>query len=264
MSYKQYKIANCTIAVTQADKLDSAWNLFQSTKQEDIDLFVQLTCQLGGRYGVDIFPPQPGLSVLKCRNVLLSTNAEWTKTSLIFLNEKGEGLSGALSALVTTHLAKKHALMIHSSLIETNGKGILFVGPSDIGKTTQAELWNQYRKACIINGDMAIIRREGACYVGYGCPWHGSSVYCENKQVPLVCIVVLEKSTTNQICRLHGIKMVERVMRNVLLPYWDEHRVVDCCDTVDDLLSQIPVYLLKCRPDEAAVTLLAQELERLE
>ena len=50
-------------------------------------------------------------------------------------------------------------IQIHSSLIRSHGEGLMFIGPSGIGKTTQAELWHAYRNADIINGDMVLSSR---------------------------------------------------------------------------------------------------------
>ena len=169
------------------------------------------------------------------------------------LNDKDDGLEDSIIAAIMTHLSIRHGLMLHSSLVDYKGKGIMFVGPSGIGKTTQAELWMKYRDAVIINGDMALIREEENGFIGYGCPWHGSSPYCENRQVPLYGIIVLEQAKENSIERLSGVKLIERMMNNIFLPHWYPQGVESAMETVDHLLSQVPVYLMKCRPDEEAV-----------
>ena len=49
--------------------------------------------------------------------------------------------------------------------------GILFSGPSGIGKSTQAALWQRYAGAEIVNGDRALVRPDtgtvsGVFYAG--------------------------------------------------------------------------------------------------
>lgn len=211
-------------------------------------------------YDVDVFLPQPGPAVLLSKNALLSANEDWTEACITLLDGKEDGLEGALIAAIMTHLSTRGGLMLHASLVDAGGRGILFVGPSGIGKTTQAELWMKYRDAVIINGDMALVGEKNGTFTGYGCPWHGSSPYCENRQVPLYGIVVLEQAKENTLERLHGVTMIERMMRNIFLPHWYQKGAEVAMETVDHLLSTVPVYLLKCRPDEEAVAMVERAL----
>ena len=229
-----------------------SWDLFKCDT-EMTDLEINVCSQLMHKYGVEVFEPQPGCAVLKCQNALLSANDDWSKASITLLDGQSDGLEGALIAAIMTHLATRHGIMMHSSLVDVSGKGIMFIGPSGIGKTTQAELWHKYRDAVIINGDMALVHDDGQTYWGCGCPWHGSSPYCENRQVALSGIVVLQQDLENTIEKLDGIRMVERVLANVFLPHWYEIGVEAVMAMLDGLLSCVPVYLLKCRPDEELV-----------
>lgn len=244
---------NIGISVFRLEKLP--WELFEieAGGAEAVQIYIYQSATF--YYGLDILPLQPGPTVLKSQNALLSANSDWTEASITLLDGKDDGLEGALIAAIMTHLSTRHGIQVHSSLVDYNGKGILFVGPSGIGKTTQAELWMKYRDAVIINGDMALVHEEDGVFSGHGCPWHGSSPYCENRQVPLSGIIVLEQAEENTIERLTGITMIERMMRNVFLPQWYEKGVEGVMETVDHLLSTVPVYLMKCRPDEDSVAM---------
>lgn len=222
-------------------------------KENTADVNVQIVVPLPSHYGIEQIPLKPSPFISKNKNALLSANSDWTDISIALLDGKEDGLEGALIATIMTHLSTRRGLMLHSSLVDFNGKGIMFVGPSGIGKTTQAELWMKYRDAVIINGDMALIREEEDGFTGYGCPWHGSSPYCENRQVSLYGIIVLEQAKENRIERLSGVTLIERMMNNIFLPHWYPRGVEAAMETVDHLLSQVPVYLMKCRPDEEAV-----------
>lgn len=231
------------------------WNNFSNKNLKVADLYIEVYEQSLFKYGMEIFQAQFGTTVLKIDNILLSANENWTKATISLMDGKADGLTGALSACLMTHLSTRHALLVHASLIDHSGVGVLFIGPSNIGKTTQAELWQKYRSAIIINGDMAFVHNDSGKFFGVGCPFHGSSPYCENRRVELKGIVVLEKASVNTIEILDSFHKVERVMKNVFLPSWYEAGMNAALTTLDELLSEIPVYLLKCRPDEEAVEL---------
>ncbi len=157
-----------------------------------------------------------------------------------------------------THAVQRHIIQIHSALIDFQGKGLLFLGPSGIGKTTQAELWNEYRGAKIINGDIVFVQETETEFLGWGSPWHGSSPYCENANVPVKALVVLKQARENSIRKLEGFEKVKEVSGNVFYPQWLENGIELCLKTLDHLLSRMEVYELSCLPDEGAVNLLEQ------
>ena len=131
----------------------------------------------------------------------------------------------------------------------------MFLGPSGIGKTTQAELWNRYRDALIINGDVVFVQETEETFLGWGTPWHGSSPYCENTNVPVEALIVLKQAPENSIRELTGFEKVTAVSESVFYPRWLEGGMELCLETLDHLLSALSVYELSCRPDEGAVEL---------
>lgn len=250
------------IQIKNKHRLEETWNLFQSDTDLPPDLIIDIRSLSHHEYGLDLLTPQPGPAILTCESALLSANSDWSEAAITLLDSKDEGLQGAITACVMTHLSTHNGLLVHSSLIKVDGKAILFIGPSGIGKTTQAELWQKYRDACIINGDMSLIYYSEGQYWGCGCPWHGSSSYCENKRAVLSGIVVLEQAKENKLEQMHSVSMVERVMRNVFLPKWYEIGVEAAMNSLDGLLESVPVYLLRCQPDEEAVSLVESALLR--
>ena len=158
--------------------------------------------------------------------------------------------------LFYTHAVQRHIIQFHSSLIATpSNRGLMFLGPSGIGKTTQAEFWNKYRDALIINGDIVFVQETDDAFLGWGTPWHGSSPYCENTNVPVEALIVLKQAPENSIRELAGFEKVTAVSNNVFYPRWLENGMELCLETLDHLLTKIPVYELSCRPDEDAVQL---------
>lgn len=245
-------------------ELEDKWAPFMKKREneDEYGLLLKMGTSSCLKYGIEVLNELPygNSDILKNRNMLIRANADWSEVCINLLDGKEDGLEGTLITAIMTHLSTRGGLMLHTSLVDYQGKGILFVGPSGIGKTTQAELWMKYRDAIIINGDMALVGEKDGSFTGYGCPWHGSSPYCENRQVPLAGIIVLEQAKENTLERLHGVAMIERIMRNIFLPHWYQKGAEAAMETVDHLLSTVPVYLLKCRPDEEAVAMVERAL----
>lgn len=160
-----------------------------------------------------------------------------------------------------THAVRRQILQLHCATIEDKGRGILFLGPSGIGKTTQAERWAQCRGSDIINGDIGFAQRTPTGYTAWGTPWHGSSPYCLNANVPVKALVVLKQSPENRLRELTGFEKVREVSGSIFYPTWLENGMELCTATLDHLLTDLPVYRLDNRADEAAVNMLAAELD---
>ena len=157
-----------------------------------------------------------------------------------------------------SHAIKHNIVQFHSSLIQWQEKGIMFLGPSGIGKTTQAELWERYQDAEIINGDLVFVQETDHDFLGWGTPWHGSSPYCLNKSVHVAALVVLKQGKENRIRKLQGFEMASEVGKHLFYPNWVENGMTLALDILNHLLSQVPVYELTNKADEESVELVKQ------
>lgn len=180
-------------------------------------------------------------------------DSEWTKVTSYYPTPNG--MYALPLAAICSRFSYYNAFLTHASCVSINGEGIVFVGSSGIGKTTQAELWQKHLGAEIINGDKAFIREIDGDFYGCGLPWKGSSEYCLNKKTRLKGIVVLRQARENKITRLDEVSATEYFMPHAFLPYWDERCLDNTLITVDRLLDKVPVFLLECLPDEDAVRL---------
>ncbi len=201
---------------------------------------------------------QESINILKNQEGILFVNKRWNDGTIY--SDDAFSIIQLLLLIIYSYLLTRRTLLIHSSLIDHHGNGILFLGPSGIGKTTQAELWNRYRGADILNGDMVFVRQWEDGFYGYGSPWHGSSPYYKNAKVKLKAMIALEQAPANSIRKLSGFEVLQGMMDQVFLPHWYPEAMDDCLSTLDALLSEIPIYHLACRPDEDAVRLVEQEL----
>ena len=152
-------------------------------------------------------------------------------------------------------------MMLHSAVVDWNGQGILFTGPSGIGKSTQASLWEKYAGATILNGDRAGIRKKENSFHVFGLPYAGSSNIYVNRSVPIKAIVVLEQAKDNCITKLRQIDAFTRLYRESTVIAWDKRFIEKHSSVIQELVSEVPVYLFQCRPDMEAVTVLKEKIK---
>lgn len=156
-------------------------------------------------------------------------------------------------------LQRHNALLLHSSVVHCRGKAILFSGPSRAGKSTQAQLWADHAGATIINGDRTVIMKKEDGFYGGGSIWSGTSGIYRPEQAPIAGIFLVEKAPFERLERL-GSDAFAPLFTQTTLNSWDPDFMARICDLYADLLSQIPVYRLYCRPGREAVELVYQTL----
>ena len=159
-----------------------------------------------------------------------------------------------------TLLAQRQGLLLHASLIEYGGKAIAFAGPSGVGKSTQARLWRDCLGAKVLNGDRAALRKTENTWTAYGSPYAGTSGIYENQNAPLAAIVVLQQDRENHLRPLTQKEAFAALYPEISMRRWDKAFVERATDLCLQLLTDVPVYLLRCRPEERAAVLTKEGL----
>ena len=146
-------------------------------------------------------------------------------------------------------------MMLHSSAVVVDGRAYLFTADPGTGKSTHTSLWlKQFGdRAFILNDDKPAVRYEDGVWYAYGTPWSGKHDISKNVRAPIAGIAALEQAESNSISLLTGREAVFKVMKQVNKPKEAEYRA-QLLKVVDMLVSQVPIWRLKCNMDpEAAV-----------
>lgn len=161
-----------------------------------------------------------------------------------------------------TFLLRFDGLILHASVVDWEGKGILFCAPSGTGKSTQAALWERYKGSRTLNGDRAGIRCEGGIWKAWGLPFAGTSGIYSNESVPIRAIVLLRQGAENVITPVQPIEAFKRMLPECSAQRWEAGFMERLTGVLSALICDMPMYQLSCRPDLEAVELLRDAIMR--
>ncbi len=143
--------------------------------------------------------------------------------------------------------------LLHSAVLEYDGKAYAFLGHSGAGKSTHTSLWLEYVQGSkIINGDKPIIEYNGGKFIAYGTPWNGKEGRGYNGNAEIAGLCFIEQAKDNRIEKLSIAETANRIFTQVLLPT-DESNAVKTLELIDKLVRSVPSYVLYCDVSEDAV-----------
>lgn len=172
------------------------------------------------------------------------------------------GVFDVLRKAMIAVLVQKHGLMIHSSTILWNDKGVMFSAPSGTGKSTHTNLWKQLYGVKVLDGDATACRIVNGIPFVYGLPWCGTSDEFMNHRAPLGAIIFLQQAGKNKIERLDFKEAFMRLTaRSFLLPFNDK-MMNQFLNVIQEVAACADCYLLNCLPDIDAVELVKRCLEK--
>jgi hypothetical protein len=152
-------------------------------------------------------------------------------------------------------LADREGFYLHSCGVNFNGKGLLFAGHSEAGKSTMANLLRD--KAEVLCDDRIIVRKHPEGFKIYGTWSHGDVPDVSMNSASLKAIMFLEKNPENKLIRLSDKKEIVKKMLSCLITplvtadWWMKTLLV-----VDHVVESTPCYILKFKKSSEVVKLL--------
>jgi hypothetical protein len=219
----------------------SIWKMYRA----ETDYYAALTYQSAGQ-------ASQAQSVLRA-------NSAWDDLTL---SEQRTGPSwqsllniGAGELILRTAILFTGGLVFHSSGLDDNGQGIVFIGHSGAGKSTQVGLWSQEPGVIAMNDDRIAVRVEDNGAMCYGTPWGGTSDIARNHAAPLKALIVLEQAPENAIEPIAPAVAASLLTARAFLPYWNSALMQRAMSNLNTILAHVPVYRLRCRPEKAVIPL---------
>ena len=150
-------------------------------------------------------------------------------------------------------LFEKDVLLLHGSLIATDGEGYFFAAKSGTGKSTHTRFWQQLlgERAVIVNDDKPFFTVTSAGITAHGAPWSGKHGLHRNLSVPLKAICLLERGEENTICPAEEAELLPMLLNQGGKPL-DESKEARYIALTKQLLQLTPLWHLRCRKEAAA------------
>lgn len=156
----------------------------------------------------------------------------------------------------------RDGLPLHVSLVEKDGFGVFFLDPSGMGKSTQAKLWERRLGADFLIGDRPVMRKIDGKWRGFGMPWDGKDEIYRQASVPVRALVWLEQAKENRIAPMSPVQAMTVMLKQAMMPVWDDAAMNDAAALMGALARELPMYHLRCLPDEAAARLTYDTLRK--
>ena len=198
------------------------------------------------------------------KEIVMMNRQKSEKEHEVFFLDKYPKAWGEAMVLKIMDLPEKivhyQGIFLHTSFVVWNGQAILFSGQKQIGKSTQADLWCKEKNTKIANGDRAILRMLNGKWYACGSTYCGTSDICENINVPVRCIVILEQGTENTVEEAGEKDAMISLLKNCSYNTWDREQMEMVLNLTGQICREIPFVKLSCLPDKSAVIALEEYL----
>lgn len=166
----------------------------------------------------------------------------------------GYAESVALYGKISDALPAYDAFVMHSSVVEVDGKAYAFAAESGIGKSTHTRYWRDVLgdRMSIINGDKPIYRFCGNRLMAFGTPWCGKEGWQTKTAAPLRALCLLERAKENDLYLIDAFEVLGELTKHFHLAGEGQVDVQKLIGLIDRMLEKVPVYRLRCRNDRSA------------
>ncbi|MBP5662081.1 MAG: hypothetical protein J6X30_02875 [Clostridia bacterium] len=153
-------------------------------------------------------------------------------------------------------LLRFNGFVLHASAVAKDGRAYLFSADPGVGKSTHTALWcSLYPDARILNDDKPALRLTENGFYACGTPWSGKSDLNLPLCMPLGALCFLERSDRNTIRRLDDPAEILPLLFAQTTRRMGSARTDKLLFLLGKLIEEVPIYRLRCLPNEDAARL---------
>lgn len=160
-------------------------------------------------------------------------------------------IDNSLMLMFAFFTSDKGTLEMHASVIVNEGRAYLFIAKSGTGKSTQSRMWLENIEGSeLLNDDNPIVRvMEDGSIRAFGSPWSGKTPCYRNMDVPVGGIVRIRRCSENRITRLSSLEAYASMMSSCSGFRGVSSMADGLHSSIAKVVSDVPCYVLDCRPD---------------
>lgn len=166
-----------------------------------------------------------------------------------------------LSGMMFLEIAQREGVIpLLASAIDYHGDALIFADSSKNEKSSHAKMWKQAYKQDIhlIDDNKPLIFKEGERFMVSSTPF-SSQNHHRNLKKPLKAIIFIEQSTHDEIIKLSPTESLIRIINHILKPR-DEDVWNTLLYVINELISEIPIYLLKSTKSLSSINVTYEKL----
>src|ERR1051325_3321826 len=156
--------------------------------------------------------------------------------------------------IVANLLGRGRGVELHGcGVIDERGRGRLFVGQSEAGKTTTARLWLARGGAEVVSDDRVIVREVDGQWRMFGTPWHGEAELASPRSAPLDAAFLLHQASPTRAIGITRAEAAARLLGCASPPFFDAGAIAFTLECLDRLVESVPVRFPEFTPEATGI-----------
>jgi hypothetical protein len=152
-------------------------------------------------------------------------------------------------------------VFVHAAAVSLKGRGLLFAGPSEAGKSTIVKLIGE--RGEVLCDDRVVVRKDAGGFRVHGTWNHGEVRRVSPGSAPLRAVLFLRQARVNRLERVEDPQAVlreflPRLVRPLVSADWWERALA----LAEDVVREVPFYDLSFDKSGAVVEILEEFVER--
>lgn len=175
----------------------------------------------------------------------------------------------AVTRMIFLYIGQRNGLIsLHSSSVLYKDRLVLFSAASGVGKSTHATLWEKILKVRQMNGDFNLLSVEKDengedVLMVHGTPWCGTSFTFTTASYKPGYIVMLKQGPENKVNEMEMDERLTALLSRTFSPGWNKEMFEYNFELAKEITEKCPIVRYECLPDETAVYVIKEVIDKV-